>query len=572
MANKKGLETEENKEISQVRKPKKFAYSTAYFEKRRSQLDNTFNQIKPDLQELSEYFAPRMSKFLVSDVNKPIKKSKKILDSITLTAVKNFASGMQSGATSAATRWFKVQMKRKELNVIPEVKQWCSDMEDLMRRILAGSNFYQLMLGTYKQLGSYGFGCLSMQPDYDTVVNFKLLPIGSFRYGKDHRGEIDTLCRHFKESAKNIVEKYGYEKCSEEVKTAYDNNSDSYFELCYFVEKNKEYNPKSPLSKYKKYRAVTYEVGKKSFLEDKGFDRFSFAVFESEVNGEDNYPSNCPGIEALPDAKQLMTQVKEYSKGLKKLVSPLYKGPASLLKEKGLTDAPGHIIPEDDQGRGISTVYEVNPRVLELNQSNQELKEVIKEHFYNDLFAVILNTAERGRTATEVNEIKEEKMVLLSPLLDQVHKALRAILDWIFYECIRVGIIPEPPEVIMAEEMETEFISALALAQKVKGISSIERFTTFTTNLAQAIDPTLVYKINGDQIIDDYAEIANINPAHVIPTEQVNKRRQQIAQQQSEQQAQQQAMQALSQGSEMIKNMGGIDSIGGDLMTRMGMG
>lgn len=570
----KGLETDEKQEKPiQERKPKNFVYKPEYFEKRRSQLDNTFNQIKPDLQELSEYFAPRMSRFLVNDINKPIKKSRKILDSITLTAVKNFASGMQSGATSAATRWFKVQMKRKELNQIPEVKQWSSDQEELIRRILADSNFYQLMLGAYKQLGSYSFACLQMEPDYNTVVNFKLLPIGSYRYAKDNRGEIDTLCKNFKESAKNIVERYGYDNCSQEVKTAYDNNNDAYFELVYFVEKNKEYNPNSPLSKFKRFKAVTYQVGQDKFLEDKGFDRFPFAVFEAEVNGEDNYPSNCPGIEALPDAKQLMMQVKEYSKAIKKLVSPLYKGPASLLKAKGIAvDAPGQIVPEDDQGRGISTVYEVNPRILELKQSNDELKETIKEHFYNDLFAVILNTAERGRTATEVNEVKEEKMVLLSPLLDQVHKGLRVVHDWIFYETIRVGIMPQPPEEIQAEEMEIEFISALALAQKVKGISGIERFTTFTTNLAASIDPTLVYKINGDQIIDDYAEIANINPAHVVPTEDVNKKREQVAQQQAEQQAQAQALQTLQAGTEAIKNMGGVDSIGGDLMTRMGMG
>lgn len=121
------------------------------------------------------------------------------------------------------------------------------------------------------------------------------------------------------------------------------------------------------------------------------------------------------------------TNSRWYSKAIKKLVSPLYKGPASLLKAKGIAvDAPGQIVPEDDQGRGISTVYEVNPRILELKQSNDELKETIKEHFYNDLFAVILNTAERGRTATEVNEVKEEKMVLLSPLLDQVHGAFNS--------------------------------------------------------------------------------------------------------------------------------------------------
>lgn len=568
MENKKikGLKVEND--IQTVSKPKQFVYSTKYFNKRKAQMDTVFEQIKPDLKELSSFFAPRMSRFLVEDVNKPIKKSKKIKDSVTLSAVKNFASGMQSGATSAATRWFKIQMKRKELNSIQEVKQWCSDQEDLIRRILASSNFYQLMLGVYKQLGVFSFACLSMEHDYDTVVNFKLLPVGSYRYAKNKKGEVDTLCRNYKETAKNIIEKYGYDKCSQSIKDAYNSNSDAMFELVYFVEPNKEYNPKSPLAKFKKYKSVIYQAGENSFLQDSGIDSFPFAIFESEVNGEDNYPSNCPGIEALPDAKQLMMEIKEYSKGIKKLVSPLYKGPASLQNQKGITDAPGQIVWEDENGRGLSAVYEVNPRVIELKQNIDELKNCIKEHFYNDLFAVILNTAERGRTATEVNEIKEEKMVLLSPLLDQVHKGLRFVLNCVFHECVRTGIMPFPPKNIQGEDTEIEFISALALAQKVKGISSIERFTTFTTNLAQVVDPTLVYKINADKIVDDYAEIANVNPSHVVPTDEVNKKRELIAQQQ----AQQQQLQAIQQGTEMIKNMGGIDSVGGDLATRMGVG
>ena len=564
----KGLDIEE-KELKEHRKPEDFSYTTSYFLKRKNQMDCVFNNIKGDLQELSEFFAPRMSKFIVSDVNKPIKKTKKIKDSVTIKAVNDFAAGMQSGATSAATRWFKCQMKSKELNKLHEVKIWCNDMEDLMRRILAGSNFYQNQLGVYKQFGSYGFAALQMEQDYETVVNFKLLPVGSYRYSKDHRGEPDTLCRNYKETADNIVDKYGYENCSEQVKAAFDtNNTEQLFELVYFVEPNKEYNPKSPLAKHKRFISATFEVGSDKFLKLSGFDRFPFAIYEAEVNGEDNYPSNCPGIQALPDARQLMEQVKTYSSAMKKIAVPLMKGPASLQKQKGLTDSPGQIIPEDDNGRGLSPVYEVNPQILQLKQHSDELKEVIKSHFYNDLFAVILNTAERGRTATEVNEVKEEKMVLLSPLLDQAHKGLRAVLVWIFYLCIATGIMPEPPEIIQKEEMEIEFVSTLALAQKVKGISSIERFTTFTVNLSQMIDPTLVYKINGDQIVDDYAEIANVNPEHVVSTDEVNKKRQEIAQKQ----AQQEQMQAIQQGTEMIKNMGGIDSFGGDLASRLGVG
>ncbi len=571
----KGLEVEQDSVV--IRKPKDFSYDTKYFKKRYNQMDLVYNNIKSDLQELSEYFAPRMSRFLVTDVNKPVKKTKKIRDSITIQAVNSFAAGMQSGATSAATRWFKNQMKNKDLNQLHDVKVWCSDLEDLMRRILASSNFYQNMLGVYKQLGSYGFAALQMEPDFESVVNLKLLPVGSYRNARDHRGEIDTLARNYTETAQNIVKKYGWNNCSDAVKNAYDNNSDTMFEMMYFVEPNKEFNAASPLAKHKRFISATFEMGEDKFLRLSGFDRFPFSVFEADVNGEDNYPTNCPGIEALPDARQLNDQVKDYSKGLKKIITPLLKGPASIAKQKGITDAPGEIIPETDEGRGLSPIYEVSPQIMQIKQHNDELKETIKSHFYNDLFAVILNTAERGRTATEVNEIKEEKMVLLSPLLDQVHKGLRRILEWVFFECIRTGIMPLPPDVVQQEEMEIEFISALALAQRVKGISSIERCTTFVVNLAQTVDPTLVYKLNGDQIIDDYAEIANVNPNHIISTDNVNKKRAQIAQQQ----AQQQQMQALQQGSEIaknlgaaeiVKNIGGVDSTGGDLMSRLGVG
>ena len=555
-------------ESKKVHKPKNFVYDTKYFKKRYSQMDAIFNNIKPDLMELSEFFAPRMSRFLVTDTNKPSKKPKKIRDSITIKAVNDFAAGMQSGATSAATRWFKNQMKDKELSSLHEVKAWCSDLEELMRRILGCSNFYQNMLGAYKQLASYGFAVMQMEPDFETVVNYKLLPIGSYRYSKDHRGVINTLAKHFTENAQNLVEKYGYENCSDQVQNAYNDNQDKSFELIYFVEPNKEYNANSPLAKHKKYIAATFELGSEKFLKLSGFDKFPFAVFESEVTGEDVYPTNCPGMEALPDARQLMDQVKDYSKALKKIVSPTYRGPASLAKQKGLTDAPGAFIQDDENGRGLAPIYEVNPQVLQIKQHNDELKETIKTHFYNDLFAVILSTAERGRTATEVNEIKEEKMVLLSPLLDQVHLALRMILEWLFYECNRTGIMPEPPEIIENQEMEIEFISQLALAQKVKGISSIERCTTFVVNLAQTVDPTIVYKLNADKIVDDYAEIANVNPEHIISTDDVNKKREEIAQQQ----AMQQQIQALQQGSEIVKNIGGIDSIGGDLATRVGVG
>lgn len=547
-------------------------YDKKYFEQRRAELKLIFEQIKPDLQELADYFAPNAVRFIARNVNKPYVKSKKILDSTTFIAVRNFASGMMTGATSPTRRWFKTGIMVKSSNKAKmsyNAKSWCAVQAELTRKILYASNFYQLLPEVYEQLGIFLFSCMSMELDFDNVVNFKVLPIGSYYYSKDSKGVVDTLCRNYMESAKNLVDKYGLENCSDRVKEIYKQKPNQLFEIVHFVEPNLEYIEGSPFSHQKKFISVTYEVGngEENFLKKAGFDKFPYVVFEASCNGEDAYPSKGCGVYALPDAKQLMSLTKELGKAVKKMVSPPYQGSASL-KNKKLSDSPGFFNEDGDNGAGIRPIHEVNPQILELKNIIMELRENIKSIFYNDLFAMILNTAERGRTATEVNELKEEKLVLLSPLLEQIHTALKQIIDWLFYTEMEVGILPPVPQELEGQELEIEFISTLAQAMKAQNISSMERFVTFTANMAQAIDPVLIKKIKGENMIDDYADFANIDPSQIAPNEELEA----LRQAQAEKQAQAEQMQQLKQGTEMIKNIGGTDSYGADLLRRLGMG
>ena len=547
-------------------------YDKKYFEQRRCELKNIFGQIKPDLQDLADYFAPNAVRFIARNVNKPHVKSKKILDSTTFIAVRNFSSGMMTGATSPTRRWFKtgiMNRNNKKFKMSYNAKTWCANQAELTRKILYSSNFYQLLPEVYEQLGVFLFSCMSMEKDYENVVNFKVLPIGSYYYAKDSRGVVDTVCRNYMESAKNLVERYGFENCSDAVQQVYKTRPNELFEIVHFVEPNREYKEGSPLSAQKRFISVTYEVGNGAtgFLKKAGFDKFPYVVFEASCNGEDAYPSKGCGVYALPDAKQLMTMIKELGKAVKKMVSPAYQGAASL-KNKKLSDNPGFFNEDGDNGAGIRPIHEVNPQVLELKTIIAELRENIKSIFYNDLFAMILNTAERGRTATEVNELKEEKLVLLSPLLEQIHTALKQILDWIFYAEMEAGILPPVPQELEGEEIEIEFISTLAQAMKAQNIASMERFITFTANMAQAVDPVLLKKIRGENMIDDYADFANIDPNQIAPNEELEE----LRKAQAEKQAQTEQMQQLQAGSEMIKNIGGTDSYGADLLRRLGMG
>jgi len=476
---------------------------------------------------------------------------------------------MMSGATSPATNWFKVKVNNYGHEGNYHVKTWCNSVENIFRDIFNSSNLYRILPSVYKQIGVFGISVLALQSDENSILRCQLLPVGSYRIAKNYKGEVDTICRVYMETAKNLYDKFGEENVSKEVLNAiHSNRYEELFEIVHFVEPNKDFMPDSVWAEDKEFISVYYEQASSEdkFLSKSGFDKFPYAVFESEVNGEDVYPSECPGINALPDVKQLMSMVIDEGKAVKKMISPTYKGPASL-KNKKMIDAPAAFIEEDENGRGLSPIYEVNPRVLEVDSIIEKLKQSIKEIFYNDLFAMILNTAERSRTATEVNELKEEKMVLLSPLLQQIHNGLNKIIDWVFQECIFLNILPTPPLEIMGSNMDIEFVSTLAQAQKATKIAAMERFTTFTINLAQSLDSSLKNKLNANKIIDDYADFANISPEQIVPTQEVEK------QKQKEEKAQEQvnAIENIKQGSEIIKNIAGTDAYGSDLLARLGL-
>ena len=544
-------------------------YTKKYFNSRRNELETAFNAVKSDWQELAEYFLPRSVRFLVRNVNKPPARNKKIKDSTPLLALRNFSSGMMSGATNPATNWFRVKVHNYKQSESYEIKTWCSAVENLFRDIFNSSNLYRVLPAVYKQIGVFGISVIAMNSDESSVLNCMLLPVGSYRIAKNFKGEVDTICRVFMETAKNLYDRFGAENVSSDVLSAISSGRyEEMFEVVHFVEPNKDFLPLSPWAKDKAFVSVYYEASSKEekFLSKSGFDKFPYAVFESEVNGEDVYPTECPGVNALPDVKQLMSMVIDEGKALKKMISPTYKGPAGL-KNKKMLDAPAAFIEEDENGRGLSPVYEVNPRVLEVENIIEKLKDSIKEIFYNDLFSMILNTAERSRTATEVNELKEEKMVLLSPLLQQIHSGLNRVIDWVFQESVSLDILPEPPAEIMGENMEIEFVSTLAQAQKAVKISAMERFTTFTVNLAQNLDASLKNKLNANKIIDDYADYANISPEQIVPTSSVEKQKQNA----EEAQKQENQVKQLKEGSEIIKNIAGVDAYGSDLIARLGL-
>lgn len=541
-----------------------------YFEIRRRQLDEVYNQIQPLHKELSELFSPWSARFELSEINM-VKSSKKIIDSIPYECRRNFRSGMMTGVTSEADNWFRLSIFGQN-DYSDSVRKYLFEVEKLFRNILSSSGFYQIQPQIYDDFGVYGLASYLVNQSFNTVCNFIKIPVGSFRYTKNAENKVDTFVRKYQLTALDIFKKYGENNVSDSVKSAVKNkNFTQKFTLIHFVEPNENYDKKLPWAKNKKFVSVIYELGQKNkFLEQSGYDYMPYVVYEGADNGENNYPVDSSGINALPDLRQTFSMVKDKMTAIRKKVKPPLKGPANIKRKT--SEAINEYYENQTGSDGITTAYEVNIQLSELFAEINEKKEDIKKHFFNDIFAMIINVQNKGqRTAYEISELKEEKVTLIAPALGQVHQGLNHLFDILFTICSNGGLLPEPPEDIGGKEINVELVSSLAQAQKASKLAGIERYLTLVSNIASTVEPYAKNKVDWFNLLDLYADYGNVPPDIQISTDVVIEQKEQELKKMKEEQEQAQMMQALEQGSKVVDNLGGKDLVGNALAERFGM-
>lgn len=138
----------------------------------------------------------------------------------------------------------------------------------------------------------------------------------------------------------------------------------------------------------------------------------------------------------------------------------------------------------------------------------------------------MLSSTNKSMTATEVAERHEEKLLMLGPALERLHhEGLEPLIDITFNHMLEVGLIPPPPEELAGTNLQVEFVSMLAQAQRAIGASADDRFIGMIQGLSQS-HPEALDKLNTDNFIDDYGDKLGVNPGHIRSTEEVVELRQ----------------------------------------------
>jgi len=517
------------------------------YELLRSQLDQDRSTFISHWSELGNYILPRRPRFTLTDRNRGERKNQKIIDSTATLAARTLRSGMMSGVTSPARPWFRLTTEDPAIAERGDVKLWLNEVTQLMRTVFLRSNVYNTLPIVYGDLGTFGTAAMLVEEDFDgDVVRTYAFPIGSYFLGNDEKLQVRVFIRDLSMTVRQIVEKFGrkedgeidWTNISKSVRYAWENgNRETWVDVAHVIVPNEDYRMDSPVSTQKRYRSCYYERGSMSgsppsyasevedkFLRESGYDYFPVLAPRWEIVGEDVYGVDCPGMAALGDVKQLQLGERRVMQAIEKMVNPPMVAPTSM-KRAVASILPSDItyVDERDGQKGFRPAHEVNPRVAELEQKQEQVRLRVRRAFFEDLFLMLANTDRRQITAREVQERHEEKLLALGPVLEQLNQdLLDPLIDIVFDIMVNQEFVPEPPEAIQGSKLKIEYISVMAQAQKLVDVAGMERFGMMVGDMAKATgDPTFLDKIDMDQFVDVYSDRLGIPPDVVRSDEAV---------------------------------------------------
>lgn len=507
---------------------------------------NTRQDFDAYYKELRDHFYPRAGRFDNDKPNEVKKRYGNLLDTSPAIARRTMASGMMAGITSPARPWFRLGTPDPGLMEFAPVKEWLHFVERLMREVFNRSNLYNVLPMIYGEVGTFGTGVMAAFPDFNNVIRFMPFTVGQYYLGQNEMGTVDTFYRTFQMTVRQAVElanRMGGQ-VSKETQTKYDNGDyHQWIKVVHAVLPNQHHKAKSPWAKDKRFIAVYWEENSADrVMCQTGYDQFPILAPRWEVGDGDVYGTDCPGMMALPDAKQLQTQRRRMAKAVAAMASPPTQSPAGQGKKVQYNILPGtHSTYDPSQPEGIKTIYQTNPRVQELLLDIQETKQRVDTSFFADLFMQLTLSDRRQITAREIEERHEEKLLMLGPVLERLHTdMLDPLIDLTFRYMMEGGLLEQapPPRELQGVDLKVEYISVLAQAQHAAGMGALERQVQFTGMLAQASgDATVWDKVDKDQMVDEAGLMLGVSPKTIKTDDQVAAERAQRAQQQAQMQA-----------------------------------
>jgi hypothetical protein len=494
-------------------------------------------------QEVADYMLPRKAD-VTKTRSKGDKRTELIFDSSPLQSVDLLAASLHGMLTNPSTPWFTLRYKDPEIENDDEAKLWLESATDAMYVAFNRSNFQQEIFELYHDLITFGTACMFVQDDDEDTLKFSTRHINEIYIAENEKGKVDTVYRLFKMSVRAAFQQFG-EAISTSTKGLITKDPYEEISILHAVYPRNDFDPKKQDRKNMPFESVYMEYKNLNELSVAGFKEFPFVVPRYLKASHEIY-GRSPAMTALPDVKMLNEMSKTTIKAAQKQVDP-----PLLVPDDGFL-LPVRTVPGGLNFYRSGTRDRIEPlniganNPLGLNMEEQRRNSIRNVFYVNQLMM------QQGpqMTATEVIQRNEEKMRLLGPVLGRLQsELLKPLIDRCFAIMVRRNIFPPAPEIISGRDVEIEYVSPLAKAQKSTELQSIIRGIEIMGQLAN-VAPVFDY-INFDNLVKHLTNIIGI-PQKVLKTN-------------SEVLAEREAKQAQAQQMQEMQQLQQVAKAGGDI-------
>ena len=487
-------------------------------------------------QECADFMQPRKAE-INKERQRGDKRNIQIFDATAIHASELLAASLHGMLTSSANRWFQLRYKENLLNESDEAKEWLEDSIDKMYLAFARSNFQQEVFEVYHDLICFGTACLMVEEDENDIVRFSSRHIKEFYIQENKKGLVDTIYRRFKMPVQAAIDKFGFDNFSRSTQNLFKKEPFEEIELVHVVRPRTIYNERKEDKKNMPFQSIYFEYGEGHIINISGFKEMPYVVPRYLKASTEIY-GRSPAMNALPDVKVLNKMVETALKAAAKQVDPPLLVPDdSMLSPIRMSAGSLNYYRSGSRDRIEPLNIGQNTSVT-LNQENQR-REAIAKMFHIDQLMV---TANRTMTATEVLQRNEEKMRILGPVMGRLQsELLQPMILRVFNIMLRNKLFQAAPEILNNQEIDIEYVSPMALAQKGQELQSLMRGLELFAQIGQ-IAPVQDY-IDENGLIKQIIRITGL-PARMIKSDkQVAALREQKAAAQQQQMEMMQSMQ-----------------------------
>lgn len=519
----------------------------------------------PHYKELGKFFLPRRPRWFEDSVSsRGNKVNQGLIDPTPRFAVRTAAAGIHAGSTNPSMPWFKLTTSDPELNESPGVSRWLYTVENLMRDVYERSNVYSVLPMLYGDAITFGTAPMVVLEHQTRVIHCVPNPVGSYYLGTNYEGQVDTKYCEYKMTAAQLRDNFGLDVLPDTVKAAITNRSNGYFDVLHAIEPNKgrvygNHSNKSMLFASEYYLQSIEQTQ----LRKSGFEENPLAVLRWETTEITDPYGSSPGMDALGVAKAMQLQQKRKAQAIDKHIDPPMVGDPALQNQPS-TLLPGGVTWSGFTPNGSAPKFQpsyiIKPELQGLLQDIEDVRNLVNQAMYVDLFMAISRADPRNASVPEIAARREEQIMGLGPMLQNHRDGLiKQLHDRTFYIMMRQGRLPPPPPELEGMEIKVEMIGLLAQTFKAVAATGIERFGAYVGQMAvmqvnAGEPPTALDKLDVMQAVDEYAIALGVPPTIVRSDDDVAAIQQQRAQAQQMQQDIE-AAKAVDQGASAAKKL-----------------